>query len=43
MEDMHGYEPKKEKDNKKMANYIYNWTGKKVKNDLESLHGEEKV
>ena len=29
--------------NKKMANYIYNWTGKKGRNDLESLRGEEKV
>ena len=26
-----------------MANYIYNWTGKKGRKELESLHNEEKV
>ena len=38
MGDMHGYEPSihKEKDNKKMASYIYDWTGREGSNDLEA-------
>ena len=39
MKVMHGYEPSihKEKDNKKMYSYIYDWTGKEDRNDLGSL------
>ena len=38
MEGVHGYEPSifMEKDNKKMASYIYDWIGKEGRNDLAS-------
>ena len=36
MEGKHGNEPK-EKDNKKMASYLYEWISKEGRNDLGSL------